>query len=255
MKFGKTVQGELQHFPVEVRQQCIDCAPPIRAAYDLGAVLSIAEWVVGTPHRWRFADGSVCIPCQDGEQPAGRKPAGGPHFGGQSHFGATMLLHTRTRLTAPPLIPLLRFADRSWKKKAHEPRLITALSWKLRLARDCGRVDRFLKELQGSLDQETLDRLMLINTDILYKASALAHLGLGRSASRFCLVESAFRQHLDNFDKTRHSPVPCLPPATGLQAPGEAQRRPRDAALPRDHPQAPVRLHQRQPAHAAAGPF
>lgn len=61
-------------------------------------------------------------------------------------------------------------ADRYWKKKVHEPRLLTAVSWKLRLARDCARLDKFLKGLQGSVDDETLNRLFVLNTDVLYKA-------------------------------------------------------------------------------------
>lgn len=51
---------------------------------------------------------------------------------------------------------------------------MTAAIWKLRLARECSRLDTFLKGLRGRVDQETLDRLMLLNTDILYKASGAA---------------------------------------------------------------------------------
>lgn len=78
---------------------------------------------------------------------------------------------------------------RHWKKRAHEPRLITAVSWKLRLARECSRIDRFLNERKGAMDQETLDRIAVLNTDILYKARWCWHF-TRRAAEVLCFCRS-----------------------------------------------------------------
>lgn len=57
-----------------------------------------------------------------------------------------------------------------WKKRVHEPRILTAVSWKIRLARDLERLDSFLKAQKGVLDAELIEKVSVLNTDILYKA-------------------------------------------------------------------------------------
>lgn len=57
-----------------------------------------------------------------------------------------------------------------WKKRADDPHILTVVSWKIRLARDCGRLDSYMKSQQGKIDAELLERVAVINTDILYKA-------------------------------------------------------------------------------------
>lgn len=101
-----------------------------------------------------------------------------------------------------------------WKKRAHDPKILTAVSWKIRLARDCGRLDTFLKSKQGVFDAQLLERVAVINTDILYKArpAFMMHRSLLLRA-RLCFHSSPCRVHVRLVVQRRDT---CLRPLSTL---------------------------------------